>query len=140
MLPNICSLYTEILKQHRQAFVFSGEGLLSLPLLPAVARFFEGQVACSLVLSHIFPYTPDRPLAKASARAMLLSSFYTSCKLEQLPPRPVSYPFCASGKLTVSPDQTYFNAEEELKRIVWKNSPHPPVPTEVIDRLGHLAP
>lgn len=71
---------------------------------------------------------------------MLLSSFCTSCKLEQLPPRLMFHPFYTSGKLTVLPDQAYFNAEEELKRLVWKNSPYHLASTEVIDRLEHLAP
>ena len=140
MLQNSCSLYTEILKEHRQAFIFSEEGLLSLPLFPEVARFFEGQVACSLVVSRIFLCMPDRLLAKTSAKATLLSSFCTSCKLEQLLPRPVSHPFYVSGKLTVSPDQAYFNAEEELKRLVWSNFLYHLTSTEVIVRLEHPAP
>ena len=88
----------------------------------------------------IFPCTPNRLLAKTSAKATLLSSFCTSCKLEQLLPRPDSHPFCASGKLTVSPDQAYFNAEEELRRLVWSNFPYHRTSTEVIDRLKHPVP
>lgn len=72
----------EILRDHRQSFIFSKEGLLSLPLLPDVARFFEGQVACSLVVSCIFPCVPDRLSARTLATAMLSFSFCTSCKFE----------------------------------------------------------
>ena len=72
----------EILRDHRQSFIFSKEGLLSLPLLPDVARFFEGQVACSLVVSCVFPCVPDRLLARTLATAMLSSSSCTSCKFE----------------------------------------------------------
>ena len=110
-------VHAEILRDHRQGFIFSEEGLLSLPLLPEVARFFEGQVACSLVVSSISPCVPDRLLARALATAMLSFSFCTSCKFE-LPSPALSYPFCTSGKLSVSPDQGNFNVEEEFKRLV----------------------
>ena len=109
-------LQTETLKEHRQAFVYSEEGLLSLPLLPEVARFFEGQVACSSVVFYIFTCVPDRPLVRTSATAMSLFSFYTSCKVNR-DQRAISN-FCTSGKLSVSPDQATFNVREEFTRLV----------------------
>jgi len=73
---------TEILKEHRQAFIYSGESLLSLPLLPDVSRFFEGQVACSSVPLNIFSTlsVADRLLVKTSGTAMLSYSSCTSCE------------------------------------------------------------
>jgi len=107
----------EILKEHRQAFIYSGEDLLSLPLLPEVARFFEGQVACSLVVSYVFPRVPDRLSVRTLVTATSLFSSYTSCKLDfhqSAPPHLSS----TSGKLSVSPDQATFNVQEEFERLV----------------------
>jgi histone deacetylase 6 len=73
---------TEQLKMHRQAFIHSEGGLSSLPLLPDVSRFFEGQVASTLAFSHILLYVPDRPLVRTLKKMMLSFSSCTSCKLK----------------------------------------------------------
>jgi len=70
----------EMLKEHRQEFIHASEGMLSLPLLPDVARFFTGQVACSLVAPYVSACLPDRPPARTLATAMLSFSSSTSCK------------------------------------------------------------
>ena len=108
---------TESLKEHRQAFIYSEEGLLALPLLPDVARFFEGQVACSLVVFYIFTCAPDGILVRISATTMSSFSSCTSCKFSFHKHVP-SHIFCTSGKLSVSPDQATFNIREEFTRLV----------------------
>lgn len=106
----------ESLREHRQAFIYSEEGMLSLPLLPDVSRFFEGQVACSFVVFCIFTCVPDRPLVRTLATAMSLFSSCTNCEFNLHQPLPSHS--CTSGKLSVLPDQETFNVQEEFKRLV----------------------
>ena len=106
----------EILREHRQEFVHS-EGLLSLPLLPDVARLFEGQVACSLVTFYAYAHPADRLSVRTSATAMLSFSSCMSCKSD-FHKCALSHPFRPSGKLSVSPDQATFNVREEFRRLV----------------------
>lgn len=94
--------------------------MLSLPLLPEVARFFEGQVACSSVVFYILKCVSDGVLVRTSATATLSFSSCTSCKLTSHQCA-LSHPFYTSGKLSVLPDQATFNVREEFKRLVRNN-------------------
>ena len=115
-------MQTETLKEHRQAFIYSEEGLHSLPLLPDVARFFEGQVACSLVVFRVFLCVPDKISVRTLEKAMSSFSFCTSCE-SNLHQSALPHTSCTSGRLSVSPDQATFNVREEFTRLVREKVP-----------------
>ena len=101
-------------------FIHSEEKLTSLPLLADTARFFEGQVASTLVVFHIIPFMSNRLLVRTLEKAMLLFYFCMNCKLK-FHLYTLSYPFHTSGKLSMAPDRTTFNVREEFRRLVRNN-------------------
>lgn len=111
---------TEQLKMHRQVFIHREEKLNSVPLLHDIARFFEGQVASTLVVFHITPCVPDRLLVRSSKKVMLSFFSCMSCKLKFHLHVP-SHSSFTSGKLSIAPDRTVFSVREEFKRLVRNN-------------------
>ena len=90
----ILTAYIERLREHRQKFIFSEKKLNSLPLLPDVTRFFNGQVACMFVPYHFpTPSMPDKLSLGTSTAVMLSSSSCTNCKRK--------FPTCAVSHLSI---------------------------------------